>query len=130
MKVSLQIDHASCNCFVSFVITNECDKRLRVAQFKIEAKIILFILLIQFLSSRFAIFRKNRWITLLRSFRNMREFSQTAFIKESSNLRNVHFITWLSSVCEHHCVAIRNKIVIFINVMILSFILMIHNKAR
>ena len=41
--ISLKIENASCNCFASFVIINECDKHLRVARFKIETKMILFI---------------------------------------------------------------------------------------
>ena len=45
----------SCNYFVNLVIINKCDKYLRVARFKIEAKIILFI----FVNSVFKLLIRN-----------------------------------------------------------------------
>ena len=41
--ISLKIENASCNCFINFIIINECDKYLRVARFEIKTKIIMFI---------------------------------------------------------------------------------------
>ena len=41
--ILLKTENANCNCFANFIIINECDKHLRAARFKIEAKMILFI---------------------------------------------------------------------------------------
>ena len=43
LMISLKIENANCNYFANFAIINECDKHLRVVQFKIETKTILFI---------------------------------------------------------------------------------------
>ena len=44
--ISLKTKNANCNCFISFVIINKCDKDLNAAQFKIETKTTLFIFIV------------------------------------------------------------------------------------
>ena len=110
LMTSSKTENASCNCFASFVIINECDKHLRVARFEIERKQFCLFFLIQFSSSRFTIFRKNLWITLLRLLRIMRESFSNDFHRVSLNLNIVYFVAWLLLICELSCIAIVKKL--------------------
>ena len=49
--ISSKIENANYNCFANFVIINECDKHLRVAQFEIETKTTLFIFIVSIFKS-------------------------------------------------------------------------------